>query len=449
MKTFDMIVIGAGIAGIKAAKTAAGHGADVAVVEKGELGGTCPLRGCMPKKFLAISAEKVNWATAPGPAGIATTLDELNWSDVIEAEQSIVSQLGDHYGGMLTDDDQIRVFRDSAQFQDNRVLQVGNEKIEGRHIIVATGLSPLRPPIDGIDHAQTSDEFFEDSSLPDSAAIIGGGYIGLEFASILHEFGVEVIVFEMLDFILNQHDRDVSNHLLDELQTRGIEVRLNTEVESIQNHGEGYNVQYRSGARNEEYVTDRVIVAAGRVPNTDNLGLSNTGVSTNEEGLIEVDETYRTDAEGVYAVGDVIGDPQLTPAAIQEGITAAENALNGENRTLDFSAIPSAVFSHPPVGTAGMTEREARASFSGIKIGKNTFKPFGAAVKEQDEEIFIKTIFDEETDQLVGIHVVGAQAPEVVQGFALALEEGCTQERMVSFPGIHPTLGEEVISAVP
>lgn len=446
MPSFDLIVMGAGIAGIKAAKKASDLGASVGIVEGDELGGTCPIRGCMPKKFLVIAAEKIREAHAPGPEGLDLEVADLNWGQLIDHEQSVVNQLGDTYATKLQEDDNIQVIDGYGQLTPDRTVQVNGTTYEADSILLATGLKPAEPPIEGIESGQTSDEFLRDRTRPDSVVIVGGGYIGVEFASILHAFGTEVTVLEALDQAIPQYGADVAEHLVQQLERRGIDVRTSAEARAINTRDDGYGVTYRSEGEDGEIWADRVLSVAGRVPNIDGIGLEAAGVQTDDEGLIEVNEYFETSVDGIYAAGDVIGPPQLTPAAVREGQTAVRNALSDDRESLDFSTLPSSVFTLPPVASVGYTEPEAKEEFDAVTVGENQFKPFVAGVKKLREETFVKTLFAGSDDRLVGLHVVGPNAYEVVQGFALSMELGCTRDDVENFSGIHPTIGEEVLA---
>lgn len=448
-ESFDLVVVGGGIAGVKAAKKASELGASVAVAEKNVVGGVCPFTGCMPKKFMVIASRKVRDATSPGPAGIEMEVDEVEWPELIEHQRSVVSGLAENYAAKLRDDDRISLFRGEAELRPGPAVEVDGTRLEADTALVTTGLRPAQPPIEGIEHGQTSDEFFKDRSLPDSVVIVGGGYIGVEFASLLASFGTDVTVLEMRDQLIPQYGREVADQLERQLEAQGIDVRTSSEARAIEPAGDRYRVRCPSGPAEGAVEADRVLMVAGRVPNTEGLGLEEVGVELDDQGHIEVDETYRTTNGDIYAAGDVVGVPQLTPAAIREARTAATNALNGSSETLDFSTLPSAVFTTPPVACTGMSEDRARESFDRVEVGTKQFRQFSAGVKDLDEETFIKAVYAGAEQRLVGLQVVAPHAPEIVQGFSLAIELGATREDLEQTDGIHPTLGEEVVAALP
>lgn len=449
MKSFDMIIVGAGIAGIKAAKRASELGANVGLVEKGAVGGTCPVWGCMPKKFMFVAADKRRRANSPGPRGFDLEVTESNWAELIEHERSVAYQLGSNYASKIDRDERIELIEGHARLGPEGGVRVDGEPYDADRVLLTPGLRAAQPPIEGVEHGQTSRGFFQDSTLPDAAVIVGGGYIGVELAAILETFGTEVTILEMESQLIPQYDRDVAEHLAEQLEHRGIDVRTSSAAKAIEPLEEGYRVSYEHDGKNRQADGDRVLVVAGRVPNTDDLGFEEAGVELDEQGFIRVDETYETTVPGVYAAGDVIGKPQLTPAATREGRTAVENALKGTEKTLDFSTLPCAVFTHPPVAMSGMTEEEARESYDRIRVGTSQFQPFDATVRDLGEETFIKTVFAGDDERLVGLHVVGESAYEIVQGFGLAMELGCTRKDLEDFSGVHPTLGDEVCSTLP
>ncbi|MFB6262911.1 MAG: NAD(P)/FAD-dependent oxidoreductase [Bradymonadaceae bacterium] len=449
MESFDLAVVGGGIAGVKGAKRASELGASVAVVERDVVGGACPFTGCMPKKFMVVAARKVRDATAPGPAGIDAELEELDWPELIEHQRSVVSGLADNYETKLREDDGIRLVRGDARLRPGPKVEVDGERIDADRVMVTTGLRPARPPIDGVEHGQTSDDFFKARTRPESTVIVGGGYIGVEFGSLLRTFGTEVTILEMRDQLIPQYGREVADQLQSQLEAQGIEVHTSTRAREIEPVGEGYRVHASNGEGDEALEAERVLMVAGRVPNTEGLGLEDVGVELDEQGHIEVDETYRTANSDVFAAGDVVGIPQLTPAAIREARTAVENALEDASETLDFSTLPSAVFTTPPVACTGLSEASARQRFERVEVARNGFGHFSASVKDLDEETFIKTVFAGEDQRLVGLQVVGPHAPDIVQGFSLAIDLGCTRADLEDASGIHPTLGEEVVAALP
>lgn len=446
--TYDVVVIGAGSGGMAAAKRAASRNADVALVEEQTVGGTCVARGCMPKKFLYYAAERMHEIQAAGPAGLESEATDVRWSDIIEHEQSIVEDLIASNRDGVEQYDCIDLIEGHATLESRDRVTVGDRTLSAETIILATGASPSRPPIDGAQYGVTSDEFLRDHTLPYSMAIVGGGYISVEFAAILNTFGVEVAIFQRPDQLLPEYDADLAGCLEEQFRDRGISVNTNHEVSSIEKSGRSYVLRF-SGDDTGSYAAERVLLATGREPNTGDLGLENVGLETTEEGAIDVDGTMRTDVDSIFAVGDLNRHLPFTPVAIREGKIAAENALTDGREIINYQAIPSAVFTRPQIGSVGVSEGEARGRHDTVQVAEKRFKPFSAAVHREGGEVYIKLIYVGEERRLEGLYVLGPNAPEIVQGFALAIRQGVTQEDLKEFPGIHPTVAEEVFSTKP
>lgn len=443
--SYDVLVIGAGSGGMAAAKRAAERGASVGIVEGRTVGGTCVARGCMPKKFLVLASRRMREIQAGGPNGLKADVTRLDWTDLIDHEQGVVEDLIDANRDGLTDRENIDVIEGYATFREPRELEIDGDIFEADQVIIATGMKPSRPPIDGVEHGITSDEFLRDHNLPRSMAMVGGGYIAVEFASILHEFGVDVTIFQRPEHLLKKHDDDMSEALEEQFEQRGIEVHTNTEVQSIEKVERTYRLNVDRDGEQGRFGADRVLVAAGREPNTDQLGLENLDL-TLDHGFVPVDDFMRTEIDGLFAVGDITGEKHFTPVAIAEGKVAGNNAVTETDTTVDYRAIPSAVFTTPEVGTVGLTESEARDQYELVKPARKSFRPFSSAVRREPEETSIKLVYAGEENQLVGLHVLGPHASEIVQGFALAMRNGVVMEDLKDFPGVHPTIAEEIFS---
>lgn len=445
--TYDVLVIGAGSGGMATAKRAAGNGKTVGVIENRTAGGTCVARGCMPKKFLVLASRRMREIQAGGPHGLEAEVTELSWTDIIDHEQSIVDDLIDSNRDGLTDREGIDLIDGKATFLDNNRLEVGGESYEAENIVIATGLRPTKPPIEGVEYGLTSDEFLTERTLPYSMAIVGGGYIGVEFASVLDFFGVDVTIFQRPDFLINGHDRDMAKNLKSRFQDRGIEVMTGSEVQKIEKVDRNYVLEYSRNGNRNRFRTDRVLVSAGRRPNTDQLGLEKTGLDS-DGGFISTDSTLETEVDGLYAVGDVNGHKQFTPVAIAEGKVAAEN-IAGNDDEIDYSAVPAAVFTTPEIGSVGLSENEAENNFDAIQTATKSFRPFSSVVRREPEETTIKIIYEGDDRRVVGLHVIGPHASEMVQGFAPGMRNGLYQDDFKDFPGIHPTIAEEIFSTKP
>jgi glutathione reductase (NADPH) len=447
-QTYDVLVIGAGSGGMAAAKRAASRGASVGIVEGRTVGGTCVARGCMPKKFLVLASRRMREIQANGPNGLDAEVTGLDWADLIDHEQAIVDDLIGANRDGLTDRDNIDVIEGYATFQSHQHLEIDGEDYEADQVIIATGMKPSRPPIEGVEHGMTSDEFLRNHNLPQSMAMVGGGYIAVEFASVLNEFGVDVTIFQRPDHLIKEHDHDMSEALEERLEEKGIDVHTGTEVQKIEKVERTYRLNVDRDGEEGRFGADRVLVAAGREPNTDELGLENLDLKL-DHGFVPVDDFMRTEIDGVFAVGDITGEQHFTPVAIAEGKVAGDNAVTETDTTVDYRAIPSAVFTTPEVGTVGLTESEARKQYDQVQPARKTFRPFSAAVRREPGETTVKLVYAGSEDQLVGLHVLGPHASEIVQGFALAMRQGVSMDDLRDFPGVHPTIAEEVFSTKP
>ncbi len=446
MESFDVVVIGAGSGGMAAAKKAADRDASVAVVESRTVGGTCVARGCMPKKFLVLAARKARAAAAPGPDGVRTRLDGFSWEALIAHEQTVVDGLIDANRTSLEDYEGVTLVEGEAVLEDRGTVRVEDRTLRADSLILAPGLRPNRPPIEGVERGMTSDEFLTRSDHPGSLAVVGGGYVGVEFAGVVAAFGTDVTVFQRPPRLIPDHDREVAEHLESEMRAGGVRVHTGTEVKRLEDRGGGVRV-HTDGS--ESLDVDSVLLAAGRRPNTEGIRLDAAGVERDEDGFVVTDGTLATSVEDVYAVGDVNGRMMFTPVAIAEGKRAALNALGENEEPVNYEAVPRAVFSQPPIGSVGLAERTARKRHGTVQAARKTFKPFEAAVAGREEEVFIKLLYAGAGRRLVGLHVMGPHAPELVQGFAPAMRGGLTMQDLKDFPGIHPTVAEEVFSTKP
>jgi glutathione reductase (NADPH) len=447
---YDVVVIGAGSGGMATAKRAARNGASVAVVEERTVGGTCVARGCMPKKFLVIAAKKMKLAQRSGPRGLDTSVENVSWSDLIDHDQAVVDDLIDINRDGLVDVDGVDLIEGRGTLTGDGSVSVGDEELTYEHLVLAPGLRPSRPPIEGVEHGQTSDEFLQDRERPESMVIVGGGYIGVEFGSVMDAFDVDVEMIHRPDQLIKNHDRDVANALREEFERRGITVRTSAEARAIEPDGDQYQVTYYHDGENHDTTADRVLVATGRHPQLSGMGLEEAGVELDDRGFVKTDGALRTTADDIYAVGDVNGQYQFTPVAILEGKTVGDRITGESSSPIDYDPIPSAVFTYPEIGSAGLTEATARERHGDdITVATKSFTPFSATVTGVDESTFIKLIYAGSDDELIGVHVLGPSASELVQGFSLAMKRGATMSDLKDFPGVHPTVTEEVFSAKP
>lgn len=440
---FDLFVIGAGSGGVRAARMAADLGARVAVAEQGELGGTCVNVGCIPKKIYSYAAGYAGaFKEAPGYGWSTPTHLQLDWDRLKSGREREILRLNGVYDALLRKSG-VSVLKGAARFANRRTIELNRKLYSARHVLVATGGRPFVPEIPGNQHLTTSDEMFSLAQFPRRLLVVGGGYIACELASIFHGLGAEVTQVHRGPLILSGFDDDLRAFITSEMRRSGIDLRLNLELSSISMAEHGFRAQLSDGS---EIDVDRALCATGRVPSTRALGLKAADVKLNDRGGIAVDNRYQTSAPSVYAVGDVLGRVQLTPVAIAEAMVVVDQIFGSGRRTLNYEQIPTAVFTHPSIGTCGYTEQDARRTFAEVRVFSSTFKPLLHALSGQDERTFMKLIVDQATDRVVGLHMVGKDAAEIVQGFAVAMSAGATKAIFDKTIGIHPTVAEEFVT---
>jgi glutathione reductase (NADPH) len=439
---FDLFVIGAGSGGVRAARIAAGYGARVGICEESRVGGTCVIRGCVPKKLLSYAAhfsEEIEDAAGYGWDIPQATFD---WQKLIAAKDDEIDRLNGIYLRLL-DDSGVRLYQERGVLLDNNTLQLGNGTITAETILIATGGRPWVPKIPGTEHAITSDEAFHLERLPKRVAIVGGGFIACEFAGIFNGLGSEVHQLYRGDAILRGFDDDVRQFVGQEQVKKGIDLMLDTDVTAIERTEDGLVLDLADG---KTLVVDTVMYATGRVPNVRNLGLQNTDVEARAQGSVIVDEFSKTSVDNIYAVGDVTHRINLTPVAIHEGHAFADTLYGGNPRPVNHEYVPSAVFSQPPVGTVGFSEEDACIHYGNCEVYRSEFTPMKHTLSGRDEKMLMKLVVASESRMVVGIHIVGMDAPEIVQGFAVAVKFGLTKEQFDSTIGIHPTAAEELVT---
>ncbi|HEX6979971.1 MAG TPA: glutathione-disulfide reductase [Alphaproteobacteria bacterium] len=437
---FDLFTIGAGSGGVAASRRAAAYGARVAIAEAVRVGGTCVLRGCVPKKLLIYGvhfAEELADA-----AGYGWTVDgaRLDWAKLIAAKDRELDRLNGIYVKMLNDSG-VRILEGHAQFVDAHTVEMGGRRYTAKHVLIATGGRPELPAIPGVEHVITSDEALDLKTLPRRIVIVGGGYIAVEFAGIFHAAGVDVRLVIRAPMILRGFDDDLRAHLTGELMKKGIAIHPETRVERIDCVGDGFHLVTDSGERIE---TDLVMYATGRRPNTEDLGLERVGIHVNKRGAIAVDEWQQTTVPGVYAIGDCTDRLNLTPVAIAEGRALAETLFNRNPTKMDHTNVPSAVFSQPPIGTVGLSEASAR-TLGDIDVYRAVFRPMKHTISGRDERTLMKLVVDRASGRVLGAHMVGPDAPEIIQGVAIAVKAGLTKQDFDRTIAIHPTSAEEFV----
>jgi glutathione reductase (NADPH) len=441
---YDLFVIGAGSGGVRASRLSASFGARVAVAEERFLGGTCVNVGCIPKKMLVYAAAFREEA-AEAEEGYGWSLSQLgfDWPRLIENKNREISRLNGVYQGLL-DAAGVDCLEGRATLVGPNAVVIDGRRVSARHILVATGSRAHRPPeIEGIEHAITSDEAFHLDSLPERVAIIGGGYIAVEFAGIFHGMGSSVCQLYRGPLFLRGFDDDLRQHLADEMRSRGIDLRFESVPTRIEQGAGGLRATLNDGSVVE---ADQVLCAAGRKPNSGDLGLEAVGVELAANGAVAVDAHSMSSVPSIHAIGDVTDRISLTPVAIHEAVCLANTLFNERPMAPFHESVPAAVFSQPPLGTVGLTESEARAQYPEIDVYSSSFRALKQTLTSSKTRCLVKLIVDRTSDRVVGLHMVGHEAGEVVQGFAVAVRAGLTKAQFDSTIGIHPTLAEEFVT---
>ena len=438
---FDLLVIGAGSGGVRASRIAAGHGARVAVAEEYRVGGTCVIRGCVPKKLLVYGshfAEDLEDARRFGWQIEGKTFDWAVLRDNVAAE---VDRLNGLYQNTL-DNNQVTTLLGHARIIDAHTVEVKGQRHTAGTILIASGARPFTPDIPGAEHGITSNDVFHLPTLPRRMVIAGAGYIATEFAGVFHELGVDVTLINRSETILRGWEPALSDRLLQISMAKGLNFKLNCRLERVKKTEAGLVLHFADGKTME---TDVVLWALGRVPNVEGLGLEDVGVALNEKGAIAVDADNRTNVPTVFAVGDVTDRVQLTPVAIREGHSFADRQFGEKNWHVDYNAIPSAVFSNPPLGSVGMTEAQARNAYGQVKIYTSDFRPMKNVLAGRNERALYKLVVDAATDRVVGAHMIGPDAPEILQAVAIAVKAGLTKAQFDDTMALHPTMSEELV----
>ncbi|MEC4167890.1 MULTISPECIES: glutathione-disulfide reductase [unclassified Pseudomonas] len=441
---FDLFVIGAGSGGVRAARFAAGFGAKVAVAESRYLGGTCVNVGCVPKKLLVYGAHFAE--DFDQASGFGWSLGEANfdWATLIANKDREIHRLNGIYRNLLVNSG-VTLMEGHAKLTGPNEVEVNGQRHTAKHILIATGGWPQIPEIPGHEHAISSNEAFFLKELPKRVLVVGGGYIAVEFAGIFHGLGAKTSLLYRGDMFLRGFDGAVRKHLHEELTKRGMDVQFNADIERIDKQPDGSLKATLKDGR--ELVADCVFYATGRRPMLDNLGLENTGVKFDKRGFVEVDDLYQSGEPSILAIGDVIGRVQLTPVALAEGMAVARRLFKPEQyRPVDYQMIPTAVFSLPNIGTVGLSEEQAVETGHKVQIFESSFRPMKLTLTECQERTLMKLVVDADTDKVLGCHMVGPEAGEIVQGLAIALKAGATKQHFDETIGVHPTAAEEFVT---
>jgi len=440
---FELFTIGAGSGGVASSRRAGSHGARVAICEEDRVGGTCVLRGCVPKKLLVYGAHfRHDFEDAAG-FGWSVPEPKHDWKKLQAAKDKELDRLNGVYKRLLRDSG-VQLIEGRGRIVAPHTVEVAGQRYTAAHILVSTGSRPFVPDMPGIEHVLTSDGALNLKELPRRIIIVGGGYIAVEFAGIFNALGVKVTVLIRGDTVLRGFDDDVRAFLTQELRKKGVDIRSEVFVRDIEKRSDGtLSVLTRMGDTLE---VDAVMFATGRAPNTQGVGLEEVGVKLNARGAVVVDVGSRSSVEGIYAVGDVTDRLNLTPVAIAEGRALAETLFNNNPVRMDHTGVPSAVFSQPPVGTVGLTELEARELHGAVDVYASSFRPMKHTLSGREERSMMKVIVERASGRVLGFHMVGADAPEIVQGLAVALKCGVTKKQLDATVGIHPTAAEEFVT---
>lgn len=441
---FDLFVIGAGSGGVRAGRFAAGFGARVAVAESRYLGGTCVNVGCVPKKLLVYGAHYSEDFEQAKSYGWTSDEPRFDWATLIANKDRQIHHLNGVYRNLLVNSG-VKLLEGHASIKGPHEIEVDGQRYTAQHILIATGGWPQVPDIPGREHAITSNEAFYLKQLPERMVVVGGGYIAVEFASIFHGLGAETTLMYRGDMFLRGFDGSVRTHLHEELAKRGMGIRFNTDIERIERQADSsLRLVLNDGS---EITTDCVFYATGRRPMLDNLGLEHVNVKLDKRGFVEVDEHYQSSEPSILAIGDVIGRIQLTPVALAEGMAVARRLFKPEDyHEVDYAHVPTAVFSIPNIGTVGLTEEAAMEAGHQVRIFESRFRPMRLTLTENQERTLMKLVVDAETDVVLGCHMVGPDAGEIIQGLAIAVKAGATKRVFDDTIGVHPTLAEEFVT---
>jgi glutathione reductase (NADPH) len=439
---YDLFVIGAGSGGVRAARMSATYGAKVAIAEDRYYGGTCVNVGCVPKKlFVYASHFPEDFETAKG---FGWTIEKVrfDWRRLLTGKNKEIERLNGVYKRIL-DGAGVEIIDGHATIVDEHTVSINNEKITAERILIATGGWPSVPEFPGREHVITSNEAFFLNKLPERIIVVGGGYIAVEFAGIFHGMGVDTTLVYRGPLFLRGFDKDLRETLADEMRKKGINLMFNNNIERIEKTDSRYSAHFTN---HQILDTDLIMYATGRSPNTKNLGLENVDVKLDKNGAVIVNEHYRTSVPSIYAVGDVTDRVNLTPVALAEGMALARHLFDNQKTAVDYTDIPTCVFSQPNLGTVGLTEEQAREKYGEVVIYKSRFKPMKLSLSDSEERTFMKLIVDKKSDRVVGVHMLGPDAGEIIQGIAIALKAGATKKTFDSTIGIHPTAAEEFVT---
>ena len=443
MADFDLFVIGAGSGGVRASRIAAAYGARVAIAEEHKVGGTCVIRGCVPKKLLVYGAHFAEDLEDAAMFGWDVPQKRFDWPVLRDNVLAEVTRLEAAYTDTLTNHE-VTIFHERAELAGpNSVKLASGKTVTADKILIATGARPLMPEIPGIEHAISSNETFHLDKLPQRIVIAGGGYIANEFAGVFHQFGSKVTLVNRTDVLLRGYDQQIVDRLMQISIRKGIDFRFHATIEEITRNENGSLHVRMTGC--DDIEADQVLFAVGRRPNVENLGCEAAGLQLGEKGQIKVDDDNRTNVPSIFAVGDVTDRVQLTPVAIREGQAFADTFFGNKPHKVDYACIPSAVFSHPPLAGVGMTEGQARNKLGSVKTYTSDFRAMKNVLAGRNERSLYKLVVDEGSEQIVGIHMIGPDAPEILQAAAVAVKAKLKKADFDATVALHPTMAEELV----
>jgi glutathione reductase (NADPH) len=443
MADFDLFVIGAGSGGVRAARVSAAYGARVAIAEEHKVGGTCVIRGCVPKKLLVYGAHFAEDLDDAAMFGWDVPQKRFDWQVLRDNVLAEVGRIEGAYTETLTNHD-VTIFHERAELTGaNSVRLASGKEVTAGKILIATGATPVMPGIDGVEHAISSNEVFHLDALPKRIVIAGGGYIANEFAGIFHQFGSHVTLVNRTDVILRHYDQQIVDRLIQISLRKGIDFKFHATIDKVERREDGSLRVSMTGC--DDIQADEVLFATGRKPNTSGLGLESAGVETGDKGQIRVDADNRTSIASIFAVGDVTDRVQLTPVAIREGQAFADTFFGNTPHQVDYACVPSAVFSHPPIAGVGMTEGQAREKLGQVKTYTSDFRAMKNVLAGRNERSLYKLIVDGSTDRIVGIHMIGPDAPEILQAAAIAVKGKLKKTDFDATVALHPTMAEELV----
>ena len=440
---FDLFVVGAGSGGVRAARIAAGHGARVAIAEEHRIGGTCVIRGCVPKKLLVYGAHFAEDLDDAAMFGWDVPERRFDWIVLRDNVLAEVSRLEGLYAETLANH-KIRLIPNRAVLTGPHSLRLDDGKtVTAGKILISSGARPMLPDIPGIEHAITSNEVFHLERLPKRMVIVGGGYIANEFAGVFHQFGSRVTLVNRSDTLLRGYDEQIVDRLVKISVAKGFDMRFNAGISAVEQQGDGTLLCRMKNT--PDIITDQLLFAIGRQPNSENMGLEAASVELSERGAIVVNDEYRSSVPSIFAVGDVTDRVQLTPVAIREGHAFADTQFGGKPTTVDYDAIPSAVFSHPPIAAVGLTESQAKNKLGVIRTYTSDFRAMKNVLAGRNERSLYKLVVDDGTDEVVGIHMIGPDAPEILQAAAIAVKARLKKADFDATVALHPSMAEELV----